>query len=281
MKPDAPAATGATSSDTVLLLTGILQMTEDFAAGDREYLGYALDAAVTVHHGQILDEPPGDHSNLRLGRVLRNTLCLLRWGVTDMRILLCSILHDSLDEALNETVRWWQTKREDHRPRDQARLDRVSTAEKTGMLQDWLELEFGTSIYDLLEKASYSLENTRRGSQPDRALKYARHAARQVADSPSYLLLETPNLVDRVHCLFGRYGIIAHPGAAELGAAYLPAVEKFRSQARDIAEITDLSQVFSRGPQVLLPGSRMPRLRCALDEAHDALQRLLNPRQTP
>ncbi|MFD1212578.1 hypothetical protein ACFQ36_11075 [Arthrobacter sp. GCM10027362] len=272
MKPDPPAPTGTTSSDTVLLLTGILQMTEEFAAEDREYLAYALDAAVAVHQDQILDEPPGDHSNLRLGRVLRNTLCLLRWGVTDTGVLLCSILHDTLDEAQAETVRVWHTKRETHRPRG---LDRTGTHEKTGVIQDWLESDFGSGIYELLVSAAYSLENTRRGSQADRALKYARHAARQVEGSPRYLLLETPNLVDRVSCLFGRYGIIPHPGAAELGAAYLPAVERFRLEAWDTAEIADLSLVWSRGPEVLLPASRMPRLRCALDEAHDALKRLL------
>jgi hypothetical protein len=96
-----------------------------------------------------------------------------------------------------------------------------------------------------------------------------------VEGSPRYLLLETPNLVDRVNCLFGRYGILAHPGAAELGAAYLPTVKRFRLEAWDTAEITDLSLVWSGGPQVLLPASRMPRLRCALDEALDALTRLL------
>ena len=117
--------------------------------------------------------------------------------------------------------------------------------------------------------------STPAGSQADRALRYARHAAEQLGRDPRYLLLETPNLVDRVNCLFGRYGIIAHPGAAELGAAYLPAVEAFRLTAWDTAEITDLSHVWSQGPQVLLPGSRMPRLRCALDEAREALKRLL------
>jgi len=271
MTPDSPAATGSSRTDTALLLAGILQLTEEFADADKEYLGYALDSAVRVHHSQILDEPPGPFSNLRLDRVLRNTLCLLRWGVTDMGVLLCSVLHDTLDEALNETVRIWDAKRE--RPR--GNLDGFSSGDKVAMIQDWLEFDFGSRIYDLLEMASYSLEHSRRGSQADRALRYARHAAEQLGRDPRFLLLETPNLVDRVNCLFGRYGIIAHPGAAELGAAYLSAVEAFRLAAWDTAEIADLSHVWSQGPQVLLPAGRMPRLRCALDEAHEALKRLL------
>ncbi|NKX52167.1 hypothetical protein HER39_16650, partial [Arthrobacter deserti] len=237
-------------------MTGILQLTEDFAAEDKEYLTYALETAAQVHHGQILDEPPGPYSNLRLDRVLRNTLCLLRWGVTDMEVLLCSVLHDTLDEALNETVRVWDNK--GRRARHRA-ASGAGAGGKAGMLQDWLEFDFGSRIYDLLEKASYSLDNTRRISQADRALKYARHAVREVERNPRYLLLETPNLVDRVTCLFGRYGIIAHPGAAELGAAYRPAVEAFRAKAWDTPEITDLELLWSRGPEVILPASRMPR----------------------
>ncbi|MCG2622923.1 hypothetical protein LVY72_13555 [Arthrobacter sp. I2-34] len=272
MTPDSPAATGSSRTDTALLLAGIMQMTEDFADADKEYLGYALDAAVRVHHGQILDEPPGPFSNLRLDRILRNTLCLLRWGVGDMGVLLCSVLHDTLDEALNETVRIWDTRR-DSPPETPERSD---AWDKAATIQDWLEFDFGSRIYSLLEMVSYSLEHSRRGSQTGRALKYARHAAAQLGQDPRYLLLETPNLVDRVTCLFGRYGIIAHPGAAELGAAYLPAVEAFRLAAWDTPEIADLSEVWSKGPRVLLPGSRMPRLRCALDEARDTLKRLLD-----
>ncbi|NKX56380.1 hypothetical protein [Arthrobacter mobilis] len=278
MTTDATVVTASSRTDTALLLTGILQMTEEYAAEDKQYLAYALDTAVRVHHGQILDEPPGPYSNLRLDRVLRNTLCLLRWGVTDMQILLCSVLHDTLDEALNESIRVWRSRQDGSRPRDAARRDRAGAAGTAGMIQDWLEFDFGSSIYELLEKASYSLENSRRGSQADRALKYARHAVKQVGQpghDRRYLLLETPNLVDRVTCLFGRYGIIAHPGAAALGAAYLPAVEAFRSAAWDTPEIADLSHVWSQGPVILLPAGRMPRLRCALDEARDALKRLL------
>lgn len=135
-------------------------------------LQYAMELAAYVHRNKRRANPTRSSdgtihqpSSPYIVHPLRNTLRLIRWGVTDKDILIASILHDTVEDHARELA---QLSYPNHSP--------MTEAESRIQALEYIYDSFGRKVYYIV-KAVTNMIPDKKVSKEDRMAGYVEHVA--------------------------------------------------------------------------------------------------------
>lgn len=150
----------------------------------------------------------------------RNTLRVLRRGCTDLDVVLACILHDTVEDCVEEILTEFVL-------RDPATL---TPAEQRELALDWLGREFGNGTARLVAAVSNPLPTDVSLSKAEKRERYARHVLEAVTDDTKVFVVKFSDYMDNAAGLYhndvgGNSGVVAH-----LAAKYLPVADIFAAE---------------------------------------------------
>lgn len=188
---------------------------------------------------------------------LRNTLRLLRWGVTDPDVVVAAVLHDVVEDCAPDIVRHGLGG--DPAPLEATELRQLALG--------WVATTFGPGVGRLVEAVSNPVAGPAPRTDEEKRLAYAAHVRAVVVDDPQVLLVKLADLVDNAAGLHHNLGDWPRERTERMAAKYLPvcgevAVELARRRAA----------VAALGPDE----EALDAMADALDRAVERLERILS-----
>lgn len=198
--------------DGTLLTLALLAHTEDSAR-----LRLAVETAGLLHRGATRDQRgvmPRDHY---VTHPLRNTLRLVRWGISDEDVLVASVLHDTVEDAAEEIL-----------TRAGLAVPAQHTERVESVLAAVVEPLFGGHVAGIL-RAVTNPETDRSLSRAARHEAYRAHVLDVVQADTDVLLVKLSDLVDNAGSL--HHNVLSAPGMVKtLAAKYGPLLEPLRNE---------------------------------------------------
>ncbi len=146
---------------------------------------------------------------------LRNTLRLLRWGVTDTDVLVASLLHDTV---------------EDTAPRFTKRVlnKKVSDDFAKEQLLDYIAMVFGVNTAAIVE----GVTNPQLPKDPDeKAVAYRKHVTKAIHNNPGVYLVKLSDFVDNA---VGLWHSPDDQFIARQAAKYQPLIAAFKEELSNL-----------------------------------------------
>lgn len=201
--------------DGTLLAQAIILTTENWVGGDR--VRRAVELAAFLHRKATRAERgvmPRDHY---VTHPLRNTLRLLRWGISDIKVLVASILHDTVEDCAEEMLALVGLS---------VPTGHVATVEL--VLSAVVTPAFGVEVSDILREVTNPETDKALGKEVRQQL-YRDHVLKAFTKDKGVLLVKLSDLVDNAGSL--HHNVQSSPSmVGKLATKYRPLMEPLRAE---------------------------------------------------
>jgi (p)ppGpp synthase/HD superfamily hydrolase len=188
---------------TLALMSDIRTLANDDLLEEKPIFN-ALHVATFLHRNQTRANRKNLPRTPYIEHPLRNALRLLRWGCTTQDIIVAALLHDTIEDCVDDIILYYIGT-------DPAPL---GEQEKRDMAVAWMAAEFGPEVARIVLAVSNGF--TPEGMTKDeKRLAYAKHVAKIIEDDPAVFLVKFSDFVDNALGLYhnniaGKEAMIAH-----------------------------------------------------------------------
>lgn len=213
----------------------------------------AVVAATFLHRNQTRANRANLPRTPYIEHPLRNTLRIMRWGVTETRVLVASLLHDTLEDCLDDIMRFML----ELDPSD------FSEAEKLAYATEWIRNDFGAGAARIIRAVTNGTPPAGVSRRSKNAF-YVGHVAHAIIDDAEVFLVKFAEFMDNGAGLYhnnvpGNEGMVRR-----LAAKYRPLIDIFKA-------------VFLKNPTMsgLIAPHGTAEILVKLDSSRDRLDTLL------
>lgn len=207
----------------------------------------AMDLATFLHAKQTRKTRNEFSRTPYIEHPLRNTLRLLRWGVTDSDTLIASLLHDSVEDT---SVRFTQLVLNKNVPEKMAKKQ----------LLNYLSMAFGTDVAAIVEGVT---NPDLPKEQSAKVIAYREHVTKSIHNNPGVFLVKLSDFVDNA---VGLWHSPDDKFIARQAGKYQPMIQIFKDE---------LCTLIMRG-SLDIPDEAILDIKFKLDYANDHLCSIIN-----
>lgn len=174
--------------DPSLLTLAIIDAVEKMENVHKETIVYAISVASYLHRKQRRKNRKEMPLTFYIEHPLRNAMRAIRWGVTDQDILVAIILHDTVEDCVDEIVKETKTV---------VAIDKLDEALKRQIALDWLKRNFSRESAFIVRELSNpirdeSIDLTREESNAE----YVAHAGEAIRFQPKVFIGKLVDVID-------------------------------------------------------------------------------------
>ena len=185
-------------------------------------LSAAIDLAGLLHSEQIRKEViQGRASTPYIEHPLRNTLRMIRWGVTDLDVLVATVLHDTIEDCGQMYVKTHTSR------------DNVSNLEARELLTEHITRYFGFKVREIVLGVTnpyYTRKEWFAFTPDEKRENYRVTVSKEIAANGEVYLVKLSDFVDNAGSLHWTPRD-RHHVAHRLASKYFPLIEVFREYA--------------------------------------------------
>lgn len=217
------------SMDSSALTLSVLDAVRLAAPADAERIFAAVSAAAFLHRNQTRANRANLPRTPYIEHPLRNTMRLLRWGVTDPEIIIATLLHDTIEDCSEDIVKHF------------LRIDPtdVTDIEMRRYVTEWMTDTFGaraTGIVLAVTNPAFTKGSTR----AEKNTQYVAHVREAITDRAEVFLVKLSDFVDNA-CGLPHNNVAGNESmVSRLASKYLPLVAIFQAELATNIRIADL-----------------------------------------
>lgn len=217
------------SMDSSALTLSVLDAVSLSAPADAARIFQAVSAAAFLHRNQTRGNRGSLPRTPYIEHSLRNTMRLIRWGVTDAEILIATVLHDTIEDCSEDIVRHFLG----IDPAD------MTDVEMRRYVTEWMTDTFGaraTGIVLAVTNPAFDKDATRK----EKNAVYVAHVREAIAGRADVFLVKLSDFVDNA-CGLPHNNVAGNESfVARLASKYLPLVAIFQAELATNIRIADL-----------------------------------------
>lgn len=188
---------------TLALMSDIRTLANDGLLEEKPIFN-ALHVATFLHRNQTRANRKNLPRTPYIEHPLRNALRLLRWGCTDQDIIVAALLHDTIEDCVDDIILYYIGT--DPAP--------IGEQEKRDMAVAWMADEFGPEVARLVLAVSNDIFPESM-TKDEKRLAYAKHIEKIIANDPGVFLVKFSDFVDNAVGLYhnniaGKETMISH-----------------------------------------------------------------------
>lgn len=215
---------------TLALLSRVRELEKEGKISHEKVLN-ALDKATFLHR----DAKRGNRKNLSetpyIEHPLRNALRSLRWGCTDEDVIVAIILHDTVEDCVDDIVRY--SAQEDH-------PEALPEATKREIAMEWVANEFGPEVARLVLAVSNPITEDGTRSPQQKREEYADHVGTVINGDAKVFLVKVADFVDNATGLHHNNIEGNRDKTKARARKYLPVLEMFEHELATNPAIREL-----------------------------------------
>lgn len=220
------------SMDSSALTLSVLDAVRLAAPEDAAQIFDAVSAAAFLHRNQTRANRGDLPRTPYIEHSLRNTLRLIRWGVTDAEILIATALHDTVEDCSHDIVRHFLN----IDPAD------LTDGEIRRYVTDWMTDTFGARVTGMV-LAVTNPSFAKGATREEKNAQYVGHVRKAIAGEAEVFLVKFADFVDNA-CGLPHNNVKGNEGMVRrLAGKYLPLVDIFRAELASNARIAELVSI--------------------------------------
>lgn len=171
--------------DSSALAMNIIDRVQDFSPGDVRRVRDAIATASFLHRNQVRGNRGCFEKTPYIEHPLRVALRLIRWGVTDVDILVAGILHDTLEDCETDIiVHLLKLDDTDH-----------SAGERQALAREWMGATFGPKVLDTVIAVT-NIDAPAGSSRAQKNAAYIEHVRSSIRDNVAAFLVKFADYMD-------------------------------------------------------------------------------------